>query len=119
MPCPFMFSIYSANTARTAVLGLLTLRNQPRLLFRQQGGDFLKSQEENMTETFEMAELMGKRRRRSWSCPGVCAPHSPQRVWEEQEGAGTSGTPSSSESGRFQVAGFGLCVQKLQGHVAF
>lgn len=71
MPHPFMFPIYSANTARAAVLGLLTLHNQPRLLFRQQGGDFLKSQEENMTETFEMSELMGKGSRRSWSCPGV------------------------------------------------
>lgn len=71
MPCPFMFSIYSANTARTAVLGLLTLLNPPRLLFRQQGGDSLKSQEENMTETFEMCELMAKRSRRSWPCPGV------------------------------------------------
>lgn len=71
MPCPFMLSIYSANTARTAVLGLLTLHNQPRLLFRQQGGDFHKSQEENMTKTFEMCELVGKRSRRSWCCPGV------------------------------------------------
>lgn len=71
MPCPFMFSIDSANTARTAVLGLLALHNQPRLLFGQQGGDFLKSQEENITKTFEMSALVAKRSRRSWSCPGV------------------------------------------------